>query len=630
MTSTTSTSNKNHHLFDSIFAETHSKLSNIQDQIQELQFIYQSNESNSTVIPYEGESLLVELVIEPISIELEAALNEPINKPTLNDNQINKFKQIYSKNKIKDSTNQDEDIIYCKEKCLQNKVAHENALKNYQNFQTFNNSQKDMFILGVLSATARNEMITISKKRQRLDNNYVFEGMQIYSTAFLTIYGIGEKYWRNIRNHYSQQEISPRVYKLTGRLSNSSLSFEKILEILTFIVNYANIHGLPFPGQHFQRDTLLVTFLPASESYSSLYRLYTSTIKDLDQKIIHLTTFWHIWNKYIPEIKFLSPRSDLCFKCKEYQNCIQASKIFLKQQPNFSEYLRPNNPNSFNFENHILWDYAKQVKILFSSQQEGSIYFKFLYNIQVFGICEDAFPIQRNYLIKEEESIGKGANAVISLVHNYFTLYEMGETELVIHADNCARQNKNNAMIMYLAWRVACGLHTKITYSFIVAGHTKFSPNRFFGLFKLKLQKSDVDNLDDLVNVVENSTLGGYNQAQTIFNKNGDHVVHFYNWIEYLLKFFKTIPNILKYHHFTFHMNNVGKVEIKEKVDGNTQIINIKKNNDIIGFSREIFPEKLSAKRQWYLYEQVLQHIGDPQKQDEYCSLPNVEKPKSN
>ncbi|GES74104.1 hypothetical protein GLOIN_2v1777628 [Rhizophagus clarus] len=518
-----------------------------------------------------------------------------------------------------------------------------------------------MFILGILSATARNEMITISKKRQRLDNNYVFEGMQICSTAFLTIYGIGEKYWRNIRNHYSQQGISPRVHKLTGRLSNSSLSFEKILEILTFIVNYANIHGLPSLGRHFQRDTLLVTFLPASESYSSLYRLYTSTIEDLDQKIIHLTTFWRIWNKYIPEIKFLSPRSDLCFKCKEYQfklqreqnseiqvaewnnhflwaqkereyyrNCIQASKIFLKQQPNFPEYLRPNNPNSFNFENHISWDYAEQVKIPFSSQQEGSIYFKSPYNIQVFGICEDAFPIQRNYLIKEEESIGKGANAVISLVHNYFTLYGMGETELVIHADNCTGQNKNNAMIMYLAWRVACGLHTKITYSFMVAGHTKFSPDGFFGLFKLKLRKSDVDNLDDLVNVVENSTLGGYNRAQTIFNKNGDHVVHFYNWTEYLLKFFKTIPNILKYHHFTFHMNNVGKVEIKEKVDVNTQIIDIKKDNDIMGFSREIFPEKLSAKRQWYLYEQVRQHIGDPQKQDEYCPLPNIEKLKSN
>ena len=87
----------------------------------------------------------------------------------------------------------------------------------------------------------------------------------------------------------------------------------------------------------------------------------------------------------------------------------------------------------------------------------------------------------------------------------------MGETNLIIHANNCAGQNKNNAMIMYLAWWVAYELHTKITYSFMVANHMKFSPDGFFGLFKLKLWKSEVDNLDDLVNVINNLTLGGYN-----------------------------------------------------------------------------------------------------------------------
>jgi len=219
-------------------------------------------------------------------------------------------------------------------------------------------------------------------------------------------------------------------------------------------------------------------------------------------------------------------------------------------------------------------------------------------------------------LIKEEESIGKGANAVISFVHNYFTLYGMGETNLVIHADNCAGQNKNNAMIMYLAWRVACGLHTKITYSFMVAGHTKFSPDGFFGLLKLKLRKSEVDNLNDLVNVVKHSTLGGYNQAQTIFDKNGDRVVHFYNWTEYLSRYFKPIPHILKYHHFIFHKNHIGKVEVKKAIDENTQIVDITKSKDIkiTGFSQEIFPAKLPAERQWYLYEQVRQHVGDPKK----------------
>ena len=183
-------------------------------------------------------------------------------------------------------------------------------------------------------------------------------------------------------------------------------------------------------------------------------------------------------------------------------------------------------------------------------------------------------------------------------------------------------------MIMYLAWRVMCGLHTQITYSFMVAGHTKFSPDGFFGLLKLKLRRSEVDNLDDLVEVVENSTTGGFNKAQTIHDKNKNRVVHFYNWTEFLSKYFKSIPNILQYHHFILHKDNIGKVEVKKKIDENTQTINImkSKNINITGFPQEIFPKGLSNERKWYLYEQVRQHIGNPNKRDEYCPMPDIPK----
>jgi hypothetical protein len=45
--------------------------------------------------------------------------------------------------------------------------------------------------------------------------------------------------------------------------------------------------------------------------------IYLTTFWHIWNKYISETTFWQIWNKYIPEIKFLSPHSDLCFKCKE-------------------------------------------------------------------------------------------------------------------------------------------------------------------------------------------------------------------------------------------------------------------------------------------------------------------------
>ena len=55
-----------------------------------------------------------------------------------------------------------------------------------------------------------------------------------------------------------------------------------------------------------------------------------------------------------------------------------------------------------------------------------------------------------NYLIKESEMPEKGADVVILLVHNYFLLHGLREKCLIIHADNCSGQNKNNLMIAYL------------------------------------------------------------------------------------------------------------------------------------------------------------------------------------
>ncbi|KAF0530786.1 chaperonin: PROVISIONAL [Gigaspora margarita] len=131
-----------------------------------------------------------------------------------------------------------------------------------------------------------------------------------------------------------------------------------------------------------------------------------------------------------------------------------------------------------------------------------------LYKVHLFGIYDDALPCQVNYLIKESELVGKGADTVISLVHNYFELHGSGEKRLVIHADNCSGQNKNNADLFLVILNLA------------LMG--------FFGLIKLLLRKSEVDNLDDLVKVVQNSTSGGFNIAQTIFDNNEKQVVHFY------------------------------------------------------------------------------------------------------
>ena len=71
-------------------------------------------------------------------------------------------------------------------------------------------------------------------------------------------------------------------------------------------------------------------------------------------------------------------------------------------------------------------------------------------------------------------------------------------------------------------------------------------------------------------------------------------------------------PNILRQHHFVFSNDYKCNVEIRETVDGERKLIEIRKNKamtTIEGFSQEIILSGLSNERQWYLYEQVRPHI---------------------
>ena len=75
-----------------------------------------------------------------------------------------------------------------------------------------------------------------------------------------------------------------------------------------------------------------------------------------------------------------------------------------------------------------------------------------------------------NYLTDEAVDVSKGAKAVVSILH-----FWLGE-DIHLLAD-CGGQN----MVGYLLWRV---LTRNITLSFMVAGHTKFSPDWCFDLLE--------------------------------------------------------------------------------------------------------------------------------------------------
>ena len=123
---------------------------------------------------------------------------------------------------------------------------------------------------------------------------------------------------------------------------------------------------------------------------------------------------------------------------------------------------------------------------------------------------------------------GKGSNAIISMLHHFFQTYSLGESRLQLHADNCSGQNKNHYVLEYLAWRVMAGLNEEIELSFLIVGHTKFSPDWCFGLFKRAFRRTKVGCLDDIARVCESSSQ--VNFAQLVGEQDGTILVPTYDW----------------------------------------------------------------------------------------------------
>ncbi|CAG8434612.1 5559_t:CDS:1, partial [Scutellospora calospora] len=76
----------------------------------------------------------------------------------------------------------------------------------------------------------------------------------------------------------------------------------------------------------------------------------------------------------------------------------------------------------------------------------------------------------------------------------------------------------------------------------------------------------------------------------------------------------------------------VGKVEIRISCNSISKELNIARIESI-SCIKNSFPEVLPARgisleRQWYLYEEIRQHIQDTSKQDTYCLKPTQPKPK--
>jgi hypothetical protein len=458
----------------------------------------------------------------------------------------------------------------------------------------------------------------------------------------------------------------PPAHGNTGKKPKHACSKDAIETVLSFISNFAAIHGLPDPGRDLRAGKgKLTIYLPTIMNYMAIHRIYRKSMESSDGRVVEYHTFRRLWVDNFPHIVFSKTKSDLCMTCEEHKKqinitvaagteeekleALEKAREHLisatKERTHYRQYIevsrksysalikgegQQSKPDAM----HYSWDFAQQVQYPYEDHQVGPIYFKTPRTAQLFGICCEALPRQVNYLIDEADFTGKGADTVISMLHHFFTYYGLGERNLLLTADNCTGQNKNNAVLHYLLYRTIAGLHSKIDLSFMLVGHTKFSPDAYFGLLKKNYRRSRTYTYRQLIDIINTSTVKGCNVCHPYRDDDGIASFKFRAWIKGLARYFRKLPGITKYQHFTMDSSNPGAVTVKRYVDSEQETFELLKKNvdysallDGSFLPTEVTQTELSPERQWYLYDKIREHIPDPADKDATAPLPIVTRP---
>jgi hypothetical protein len=248
-----------HELFYPAVIESHA-INSLSQEFQELKSSYQADN--------ELELASVS-ILEESETDADSSDELPENE-ILTSAQLEKFQKIFNNTTEEDDDKEQEEQIRmesllnqqdetafnlvlqtncCNKKCYTTKINHDSALQTFQTTKSLSKSDSNMFFLGLLHAMKRsNQTHHYGSDKKYLTVKYTFDEVEICEAAFLHIYSLTIKKWKGIRNHYQINGFKPIVHGNKRRKSSHALSFETILHILKFIINYSNIHGLPSPG----------------------------------------------------------------------------------------------------------------------------------------------------------------------------------------------------------------------------------------------------------------------------------------------------------------------------------------------------------------------------------------------
>ena len=202
---------------------------------------------------------------------------------------------------------------------------------------------------------------------------------------------------------------------------------------------------------------------------------------------------------------------------------------------------------------------SKLVPYWGRSEQPGSTYYLQKVAHDIFGIVDESQGKSKIYLF--DERIGpKNTDHTLSFLTSYWDDFRAAHPwvqRLAIYLDNATSTNKNRYLFSWAMEMVSCGHAEHIHISFMIAGHTKFSPDRLFSLTGCAYKTSDVFSIADLKQICQ--------QAAVTFTIEGDGV---YAWREVLGAKYSALPGVRKLHDFLIVRTHDHRVvmKVREKI----------------------------------------------------------------
>lgn len=155
-----------------------------------------------------------------------------------------------------------------------------------------------------------------------------------------------------------------------------------------------------------------------------------------------------------------------------------------------------------------------------------------------------------------DERIGpKNTDHTISLLMRYWETVSCVHPwiqRLAIFLDNATSTNKNKFLFAWAMELVSRGVISHVHISFMIAGHTKFAPDRLFATIGSAYKVADVFTIDELKSLCAPS-------ATTII-ESGQNVL---TWRDTLGEKYSDLPGVRKLHDFLFIRAHTGQVVMK-------------------------------------------------------------------